>query len=112
MAKAGADSKTTRIDRQVIGGAVLMVVLAAATGWFGLQVNSWYGASLGKTAEANALLAGLSVVGDAVALVLPPIAGMLWPRKRRLAACAGWMLWLTILPMAFLAAVGFASTNI
>jgi hypothetical protein len=40
-----------------IAGAIVLGIVALAIAFYGLQINRWYGASLGKTAEASALLA-------------------------------------------------------
>ena len=52
--------------------------LAATIAWFGIRINAWYGATLGKTAEASSLIAGLSVSADVLAFALPAGARALW----------------------------------
>jgi hypothetical protein len=49
---------------------------AGAIAWYGFNINAWYGATLGQNTEASALLAGLSVTADVLALVLPAIANV------------------------------------
>lgn len=90
-------------------GALAIGALALAIAYFGLQINSWYGASLGRDAQAAALLAGLAITGDAVALLLPTVAQLVQSRLEKFFAWAVWLLTLTI---AVMAAVGFAATNI
>jgi hypothetical protein len=58
--------------------SILLAALAGAIAWFGLRINAWYGGTLGKTAEASALLAGLSILANILALVLPTTARILW----------------------------------
>jgi len=92
--------------------AAVMAGLAVAVAWYGVQINAWYGGSLGRTAEAASLLSGLSMVGDLVAFFLPATAGYLWAAQRRLEAIAGWGLWVGTMSIAIMAALGFASVNI
>ncbi len=93
-------------------GSALLACLALATGWYGLRINAWYGATLGKTAEASALLAALAVIGDCLAMVLPATARTLWHRRYMFEACAAWVAWVITAGVALLAAVGFAALNI
>lgn len=90
-------------------GALAIGALALAIAYFGLQINSWYGASLGRDAQAAALLAGLAITGDAVALLLPTVAQLV---RSRLEKFFAWAVWLLTLTIAVMAAVGFAATNI
>jgi hypothetical protein len=92
--------------------ACILAALAAAIGWYGLRINAWYGQTLGKTAEAGALLAGLSVTADALALVLPAAARALWQDRKRPEAAIAWGLWTLTIGIALLATVGFAALNI
>jgi hypothetical protein len=80
--------------------------------WFGIRINAWYGAMLGRTAEASLLLAGLSVAADSLALVLPATGRILWLDRRLGAAAMAWGLWSLTTVIALLASVGFASLNI
>jgi hypothetical protein len=47
-----------------IVASIAFAALAAAIAWFGIRINAWYGGTLGKTAEASSLIAGLSVCAD------------------------------------------------
>jgi outer membrane protein TolC len=67
------------------GGAALAAV-AVTVAWFGIRINAWYGSTLGRNAEASALLSGLSVSADVLALILPTAARTLWTDRRRMAA--------------------------
>jgi len=89
--------------------AAILLALAIVVAFFGLRINAWYGASLARDAEAGALLAGLSIAGDAVALLLPATARLV---KTRLERTAAWTLWVITLVVALMAAIGFASVNI
>jgi hypothetical protein len=99
-----------RLARMAI--SVVLVVIALAIAWFGIRINAWYGAMLGRTAEASLLLAGLSVAADSLALVLPATGRMLWLDRRIGAAAMAWGLWSLTTVIALLASVGFASLNI
>jgi len=92
--------------------SAILVVIALAIAWFGIRINAWYGAMLGRTAEASLLLAGLSVAADSLALVLPATGRMLWLDRRLGAAAMAWGLWSLTTVIALLASVGFASLNI
>jgi hypothetical protein len=92
--------------------ACILAALAAAIGWYGLRINAWYGQTLGKTSEAGALLAGLSVTADALALVLPAAARALWQDRKRPEAAIAWGVWTLTMGIALLATVGFAAVNI
>ena len=50
--------------------------------------GTWYGATLGKTAEASTMLAGLSVTADILALALP---GAVVMHARYLALSPPWL---------------------
>jgi len=89
--------------------ALALFALAIVVAYFGLRINAWYGASLARDAEASALLAGLSITGDAVALLLPTTAQLVRGRLEKISA---WALWLVTLGIALMAAIGFASVNI
>ena len=99
-----------RLARMAI--SAILVVIALAIAWFGIRINAWYGAMLGRTAEASLLLAGLSVAADSLALVLPATGRMLWLDRRLGAAAMAWGLWSLTTVIALLASVGFASLNI
>jgi len=99
-----------RLARMAI--SAVLVVIALAIAWFGIRINAWYGATLGRTAEASLLLAGLSVAADALALVLPATGRMLWLDRRLGAAAMAWGLWSLTAAIALLASIGFASLNI
>jgi hypothetical protein len=92
--------------------SIVLSAIAAAIAWFGLQINAWYGETLGKTAEAGALLAGLSVSADILALILPTTARVLWVDRHRAAAGIAWGLWAMTILLALLATVGFAALNV
>jgi hypothetical protein len=92
--------------------AVVLTAIAVATAWFGLQINAWYGATLGKTAEAGALLAGLSIAADLMALILPAAACTLWLERHRAAALVAWAVWSMTVAITLMATIGFASLNI
>jgi hypothetical protein len=94
-----------------IGGTVLAAI-AVGIAWFGLQINAWYGASLGKTTEAGMLLAGLSVAADILALILPAAACALWFERHRAAALTAWAVWTMTIAITLMASIGFASLNI
>jgi membrane protein implicated in regulation of membrane protease activity len=94
-----------------IGGTILAAI-AAGIARFGPQINAWYGASLGKTAEAGALLAGLSVAADVLALILPSAACALWFERHRAAAVTAWAVWTMTIAITLMASIGFASLNI
>lgn len=93
-------------------GALVLAGIACAIAWYGLNINAWYGATLGKTAEASLWLAGLSVAADALALVLPAAARTLWQDGKRSEAAMAWGLWGTTIVTALMATIGFAAVNI
>ena len=93
------------------GGAAL-AALAVAVAWFGIRINAWYGSTLGRNSEASALLSGLSVSADVLALILPTAARTLWTDRRRMAAAVAWALWTITIAVALMATVGFAALNI
>jgi len=117
-AKRPSDSKpdvrpTRRSGALVRGaGGAVLAGIALAIAWHGLRINAWYGETLGKTAEASALLAGLSVSADALALVLPTVARMLWVEGNRSIAAMAWSVWSLTVAIALMATVGFAALNI
>jgi hypothetical protein len=80
--------------------------------WFGIRINAWYGGTLGKTAEASALIAGLSVSADLLALVLPATARTLWVDGHRVVAGIAWALWAVTIVITLIATIGFAALNV
>ena len=118
--RAGVRQTGRRPDDQVYtGGRLARMASSAALGaialaiaWFGVRINAWYGATLGRTAEASLLLAGLSVAADVLALVLPAVSRQLWLDRQRNSAAVAWGLWMFTAAIALLASVGFASLNI
>jgi glucan phosphoethanolaminetransferase (alkaline phosphatase superfamily) len=103
---------TSRWHPLRIAGGLILAGVALAMAWYGMRIDQWYGASLGKTEEASTLLAGLSVCADTLALVLPSSALALWADGRRTVAGAAWAVWGVVLVVTLLASVGFASMNI
>jgi hypothetical protein len=95
-----------------ITSSVALAAIALAIAWFGIQINAWYGATLGRTAEASLLLAGLSVAADVLALVLPAVSRQLWLDRQRSSAAVAWGLWMFTAAVALLASIGFASLNV
>jgi hypothetical protein len=95
-----------------MAGGLVLAAIACAIAWFGLNINAWYGATLGRTAEASLWLAGLSVAADVLALILPAAARTLWQDGKRIEALIAWSLWGSTIVIALMAAVGFASVNI
>src|SRR5215475_4863091 len=84
----------------------------SAIAWFGIRINAWYGGTLGKTAEASALIAGLSVSADLLALVLPATARTLWVDGHRVVAGIAWALWAVTIMITLIATIGFAALNV
>jgi hypothetical protein len=95
-----------------MASSAALAAIALAIAWFGIRINAWYGATLGRTAEASLLLAGLSIAADVLALVLPAVSRQLWIDRQRSAAAIAWGLWIFTATIALLASIGFASLNI
>jgi len=106
----GSPIAAVRVTRAA-GGAAL-AALAVAVAWFGIRINAWYGGTLGRTPEASALLSGLSVSADVLALILPTIGRTLWTDRRRMVAAVAWALWTITIAVALMATIGFAALNI
>jgi hypothetical protein len=96
---------------RIVAGSAL-AALAAAIAWFGIRINAWYGGTLGKTAEASTLIAGLSVSADLLALVLPATARTLWVDGHRVVAGIAWALWAVTIVITLIATIGFAALNV
>ncbi len=103
--------KTARSAMAVITAGVLFLTALGLTA-VGLVMNARFAASFGQTAEAAALLAAIGLAVDLLAVVLPSVGVQLWHRRSILAAGSAWTIWLAVLAMTLLAAMGFASTNI
>ncbi|MCC6890946.1 MAG: hypothetical protein IT536_20655 [Hyphomicrobiales bacterium] len=101
----------TRSAPVAIAAALLFATAIGLTA-VGLIMNARFAASFGQTAEAAALLAAIGLAVDLLAVMLPGVAIELFHRRARLAAGAAWTLWLAVLAMTWLAATGFASTEI
>jgi hypothetical protein len=95
-----------------IVSSIALAALAAAIAWFGIRINAWYGGTLGKTAEASSLIAGLSVCADLLALALPATARTLWVDGHRVVAGIAWALWAVTIVVTLIAAIGFAALNV
>lgn len=114
---AAAPGFTPPVHQARIGvhhvGAVLMGGLALTGFGIALLINVNFGHSLGRTPEAALLFSGLAAVADAAGFLLPATARALWQGGNRSTALSAWgLLLLVILPMAWLAAIGFAAVNI
>ena len=113
MAAAGraAPQKARRSAITAITACVLFVTALSLTA-VGLIMNARFAASFGQTAEAAVLLAAIGLAVDLLAVVLPSVGVQLWHRRSILAAGSAWTIWLAVLVLTLLAAMGFASTNI
>ncbi|WP_213773438.1 hypothetical protein [Bradyrhizobium sp. dw_78] len=109
-ARSDTGSASGRIIRMTISAVLAAIALAIA--WFGIRINAWYGATLGRTAEASELLSGLSVAADVLALLLPAVSRRLWFDRQIGAAAIASGLWVLTVAVALIASVGFASLNI
>jgi len=103
--------KPARPAVAVITAGVLLLTALGLTA-IGLVMNARFAASFGQTAEAAVLLAAIGLAVDLLAVVLPSVGVQLWHRRSILAAGAAWTIWLAVLAMTLLAAMGFASTHI
>lgn len=92
--------------------AALLLLTALGLTAVGLVMNARFAASFGQTAEAAVLLAGIGLAVDLLAVVLPSVGVQFWHRRSVLAAASAWTIWLAVLVLTLLAAMGFASTNI
>jgi hypothetical protein len=92
--------------------SIAFAALATAIAWFGIRINAWYGGTLGKTAEASSLIAGLSVCADLLALALPATARITWVDGHRVVAGIAWALWAVTIVMTLMATIGFAALNV
>jgi hypothetical protein len=110
-AAAAPERKPARSPIALIMAGLLMITAVGLT-VVGLVMNARFAASFGQTAEAAALLAAIGLAVDLLAVVLPSVSVQLWQRRSILAAASAWTLWLGVLAMTWLAATGFASTNI
>ena len=90
----------------------LLLLTALGLTGVGLVMNARFAASFGQTLEAAALLAAIGLAIDLLAVVLPSVGVQFWHRRSILASAAAWSIWLAVLVMTWLAATGFASTNI
>jgi hypothetical protein len=95
-----------------IAAAALLFATAIGMAGVGLVMNARFAASFGQTVEAAALLTGIGLAIDVLAIVMPTAAAQLWHNQLRPAAAAAWLIWTAALSMTLLAAIGFASTNI
>jgi hypothetical protein len=94
-------------------GALMLGVLGLFAAGIAFMINVNFGHSLGRTPEAALLFSGLAAVADASGLMLPTAARALWRGGHWVTALVAWaVLAVVIMPMAWLAAVGFASVNI
>lgn len=103
--------KSPRSHIALVSACVLLLVAIGLTA-VGLVMNARFAASFGQTAEAALLLATIGLAVDLLAVTLPSVGVQLWSRRSILAGAAAWTLWLAVLVMTMLAAMGFASTNI
>lgn len=111
VATAAPERKLARSPIGLVMAGLLLLTAIGLTA-VGLVMNARFAASFGQTAEAAALLAAIGLAVDLLAVVLPSVSVQLWQRRSILAAAAAWTLWLGVLAMTWLAATGFASTNI
>lgn len=111
---AASRPTTPKLPRSTIAIISAYVLFLTALGLtaVGLVMNARFAASFGQTAEAAVLLAAIGLAVDLLAVVLPSVGVQLWHRRSILAAGSAWTIWLAVLVLTLLAAMGFASTNI
>lgn len=111
---AASPTPAAKPARSVIAVSTAGLLFLTAFGLtaVGLIMNARFAASFGQTAEAAALLAGIGLAVDLLAVALPSVGLQLWHRRSILAAGAAWVIWVAALTLSLLAAMGFASTNI
>jgi hypothetical protein len=114
FARVAASPAPTQRPRSVAAfiSAALLLLTAIGLTAVGLVMNARFAASFGQTMEAAVLLAGIGLAVDLLAVVLPSVGAQFWHRRAFLPAAAAWTIWLGVLAMTWLAATGFASTNI
>jgi hypothetical protein len=91
---------------------VLLAGTALTLAGVGLATNAQFAASLGQTPVASSLLAALGLAIDALALILPCTATVLWRSRHRLASVSAWGVWTGAVLVTLIAAAGFAAGNI
>ena len=89
-----------------------LTIAAIALAGVGITMNGWFARSLGSSDIAGWLFLLVGVAADAVALVLPHCAAILWQRTRRARAAVAWLVWLVTFAFAIQAGIGFASVSI
>ena len=111
-ATSHASGRTPARSAMAVVTAGVLFLTALGLTAVGLVMNARFAASFGQTAEAAVLLAAIGLAVDLLAVVLPSVGVQLWQRRSILAAASAWTIWLAVLAMTWLAAAGFASTNI
>jgi hypothetical protein len=91
---------------------ILLATTALILAGVGLLTNAQFAASLGQTPVASSLLAALGLAIDALALILPCTASVLWRGRHRLASVSAWAVWAGAVTVTLIAAAGFAAGNI
>jgi transposase-like protein len=91
---------------------VLLAGTALILAGVGLLTNAQFAASLGQTPVVSSLLAALGLAIDALALILPCTATVLWRGRHRLASVSAWAVWAGAVTVTLIAAAGFAAGNI
>ncbi len=92
--------------------AIALAGLALGIWAVGIAINSWFAASLGKTAEAAWLFIAIGVTADGLAFLLPTTAFRLAHARRYFGAMVAWLLWTATMAFALLASAGFAGLNV
>jgi hypothetical protein len=107
---------TPTLTLESTDGSRLVGVLLAGTALtlagVGLATNAQFAASLGQTPVASSLLVALGLAIDALALILPCTATVLWRGRHRLASMGAWAVWAGAVTVTLIAAAGFAAGNI
>jgi hypothetical protein len=111
---AALNESSRKPARSTIAFVTACLLFATALGLtgVGLVMNARFAASFGQTMEAAVLLAAIGLAVDLLAVVLPSVGVQLWHRRSIAAALSAWGMWFAVLAMTWLAAMGFASTNI
>jgi hypothetical protein len=92
--------------------AATVFLLGLTTAAVGLYLNASFLWSFGRTSQAGAVLAVISLVTDAVTLVQPCVTAGLWARRRYVLAVTALAAYLLAVTMTALTSLGFASTNV
>ena len=92
----------------VIGAITLACLLEAVA----LVLNSWFAWTTGRSLEDRVLMASLGFLLEGMVFILPPLASLLWARRRYISSIVTFTFFVPLFAFAVYNSLGFTGLNL